>query len=78
MIYRNRLVVRLVGSFFSLCFLALGAYAVLGRNAALDEAAADRALWFGVTVIIAGALALGMSWLIKEVDGVWCGLRSSH
>ena len=73
-IYRNRMVRRVLGTLTSLCFLALGAYALLGDDGAADAAAQDRAFWFGVTVTIAGVLGLAMSWLIREIDGVWCSL----
>ena len=71
-IYRNRMVRRVIGSITALCFLALGAFALLGNSGDLDAAGQDRVFWFGITSIIAGALALAMSWLIKEIDGVWC------
>ena len=71
-IYRNRLVRRVIGTITAFCFLALGSFALVGDDGGLDAAGQDRVFWFGITSIIAGLLALAMSWLIKEIEGVWC------
>jgi hypothetical protein len=76
-IYRNRMVRRVIGSITAFCFLAIGAFALLGNKlglstTGLDADGLDRVFWFGITSIVGGILALAMSWLIKDIDGVWC------
>ncbi len=71
-IYRDQLMRRIGGTICGLGFLALGLYSLTGLPATLEEAAANRVFWFGVTTLIAGIVALPASWLIKRVDGVWC------
>jgi len=71
-IYRDQLMRRIGGTVCGIGFLALGMFALTATPQSLDEAATDRVFWFGVTVLIAGVLALPASWLIKRVDGVWC------
>ena len=72
-IHNDQLVRRVFGTVTAFGFYAFGLYALLGSNTLNDPLTQDRAFWFGVTLIIGGSLALLMSWLVKEVDGVWCG-----
>ncbi|MBT3786924.1 MAG: hypothetical protein HN725_15840 [Alphaproteobacteria bacterium] len=71
-IYRNDPVIRCIGSLIAIGFFAMGAYAIMGPTSDLPELNQDRAFWFGITCLIASAFALVLSWVIKDVRGVWC------
>ncbi|MDP6406052.1 MAG: hypothetical protein QF797_12670 [Alphaproteobacteria bacterium] len=62
---------RLWGSAFGVGFLALGII-TLGGSYQPDPEVADRALGFGTTLVIAGLAALAASWLIADLDKIWC------
>ena len=71
-IHRDQLVIRIGGSLLGFGFLGLGAFALAAAPADLPAADADRVFWFGVTLVIAGVLALAVSWLVHRLDNIWC------
>ena len=71
-IHRNQLLTRILGTLVGAGFLALGAYAVLGADDAVPAFVKERAWWFGVTALVAGVLAIAVSWLDPDLSGVWC------
>ncbi|MBT3702486.1 MAG: hypothetical protein HOE62_14790 [Alphaproteobacteria bacterium] len=71
-IYKNEPVIRFIGSVVAFGFLVMGLYAIFGASSELPELNQDRAFWFGITSIIASVFALVLSWLIKDIRGVWC------
>ncbi|HJM50939.1 MAG TPA: hypothetical protein QGF63_13985 [Alphaproteobacteria bacterium] len=52
-------------------FLVFGIFTLTGRHHP-DPVVAERALGFGSTLVIAGLLALAASWLIADLDAIWC------
>lgn len=68
----DRLLTRISGTAVGAGFCLLGLYAVLGAGAAASEVARDRAFWYGLTSIVIGVLAVVASWLVRDVDGIWC------
>jgi hypothetical protein len=70
--HTNQLAMRVLGTLTGLAFLAIGAYAVLGGDASVGEQARERTWWFGVTALVAGAWAIGASWLDSDLSGIWC------
>ena len=71
-IHRDRLPTRIAGSLLGLGFVAIGLYALLGGGPDLDAVARERALGFGVAALIAGLLAVPVSWLVARLDNIWC------
>jgi hypothetical protein len=71
-IYTNQLAIRCLGTLVGLGFLAIGAYAMLGSGDAAGVSALERAWWFGVTALVGGVWAIGVSWLDSDLSGVWC------
>jgi hypothetical protein len=71
-LHTNQLAIRCLGTLTGLGFLAIGAYALLGADATVAPAAADRAWWFGVTALLGGLWAIVVSWLDPDLSGVWC------
>jgi hypothetical protein len=53
-------------------FLAIGAYAMLGGGDMVESSALQRAWWCGITALIGGVWAIGVSWLDSDLSGVWC------
>jgi hypothetical protein len=71
-IHTNQLFVRVLGTVTGLGFLALGSYALFGAEAGLADALRERASAFGVTALVGGVWAVGVSWLDADLSGVWC------
>lgn len=71
-VHTNQLPVRVLGTLTGLGFLAIGGYAILGADAGLADTLRERASAFGVTAIVGGVWAIGVSWLDGDLSGVWC------
>lgn len=70
--YTNQLAIRILGTLTGAAFLAIGAYAVFGADESVGAFARERSWWFGVTVLVGGVWAIGVSWLDSDLSGVWC------
>ena len=71
-IHTNQLAIRVLGTITGLGFIAVGAYALFGADAAVAASTRDRAWWFGVTAVVGGLWAIGVSWLDADLSGIWC------
>ena len=68
----DHLAMRLSGTLIGVGFLLLGIFAVIGPGVPTSEANQDKAFWFGMHLIVGGALAVFASWTAKDLDGIWC------
>ncbi len=68
---KRNLAKRLWGSALAAGFLAFGIFTLTGTRQP-DPVIAERALGFGSTLVIAGLAALAASWLIADLDMIWC------
>lgn len=68
----DKLVIRVAGSLLGMGWFALGVYALFGGDAGLDADTHERAIGFGVTFMIAGVCAVGVSWLVRDLSNIWC------
>lgn len=71
-IHRNQPAVRILGTLTGTGFLAIGAYAIFGADESVSAFLRERAWWFGVCALMAGAWAIVVSWLDPDLSGVWC------
>jgi hypothetical protein len=71
-LHTNQLAMRVLGTLTGTGFLAVGAYAMFGADDSVAAALRERALWFGITALIGGVWAIGVSWLDPDLSGVWC------
>jgi hypothetical protein len=71
-IYTNQPAIRCLGTLIGLGFLAIGAYAMLGGDGTVAAAARERTWWFGLSALVGGVWAIGVSWLDSDLSGVWC------
>ncbi|MDH4325206.1 MAG: hypothetical protein OEW90_13800 [Betaproteobacteria bacterium] len=71
-LYTNQFAIRCLGTLAGIGFVAIGAYAMLGGDDTVSAHALERAWWFGVTALIGGIWAIGVSWLDPDLSGVWC------
>jgi len=71
-LHTNTLHTRILGTLTGVGFLAIGLYALLGGDATVTEAVRSRAAWFGITALVGGVWAIGVSWLDPDLSGVWC------
>lgn len=51
---------------------AFGIFSLVQIPDAPDAMLADRALWMGITMNIAGVAAILASWLVPDLSGIWC------
>ena len=70
-LHTSGLPTRLAGTATGLGYLAVGVFAIVKRSEAPDPALADRALWMGATFLLAGVLAIGISWLVGDLGSIW-------
>ena len=68
----DHLATRLFGALVGVGFAAMGTVAVAARSDFVSGADAERALWYGVTLIVIGALAIFASWTVRDLDRIWC------
>jgi len=61
---------RLIGTVVGVGFCLLGAYTVLGSRDLPDPG--GRVLWYGITSIVIGLVAIVGSWWVKDADRIWC------
>jgi hypothetical protein len=71
-LHRDEPAIRVTGSLVAVCFLFLGYYALTAATPDVPDLNRDRAFWFGVTCLVAGFLAIVLTWTIKDIRGVWC------
>ena len=71
-LHLNNLVFRIMGTAIALGFLGFGLFAVAVHGQAPTEAIADRTLWLGITLIIAGVSATLVTWLVEDLSNIWC------
>ena len=71
-LHRDELVMRIGGTLVGLGFLLMGLYALFGGGDALDPVVRERAEGFGISAVIAGLIAIPVSWLVKRLDNIWC------
>jgi hypothetical protein len=71
-LHGDHLAMRLSGTLIGAGFLLLGLFAVIGPGVPTSEANQDKAFWFGMHLIVGGALAVFASWAAKDLDGIWC------
>jgi hypothetical protein len=69
---RSQLAKRLLGTACGVGYCLLGAYGVVGARAFPDPARGDRGLWWGITLLIVGFIAIAGSWYVDDVDRIWC------
>jgi len=71
-IHKDQLNIRIPATLLGLAFFAFGLFAFTGAASQTDPYIQDRAFWFGITLMLAGILALGISWLVRDLHNIWC------
>ncbi|MGI9421666.1 MAG: hypothetical protein ACR2PA_00555 [Hyphomicrobiaceae bacterium] len=70
--HTNNLVIRICATILALGYASVGWFAIQMSSGAPTDVLADRAVWMGVTFVIAATLALGVSWLVADLSNIWC------
>ena len=68
----DNLALRIGGTVMGLFFLAIGCYTLFGMDGGTVLSDPDRVLWYGITTLIGGVLAIGFAWLEPRLDQVYC------
>lgn len=71
-VHTDLLGTRIAGTLLGLGFLLMGLYALFGGGDAVVPALRERASGFGVAALIAGLVAIPVSWLVRRLDNIWC------
>lgn len=72
-LHTDGLKTRILGTLTGVGFLLIGLYAIFGADdGSIEAAMRTRATWFGITALVAGVWAIGVSWLERDLSGVWC------
>ena len=72
-LHTGGLATRILGTLTGAGFLLIGCYAIFGGDdGSVSAAARERALWFGISALVAGGWAIAVSWLDPDLSGVWC------
>ena len=71
-IHRDQLALRIGGSLLGIGFVLVGLFALFGGGEEVDAALRERAFGFGMSALVAGAIAIPVSWLVGRLDNIWC------
>jgi hypothetical protein len=71
-IHTSDIVTRVAATLLGVGFLGVGALSIAMSGGAPDAYLADRALWMGITFLIAGIGAIAVSWLVADLSNIWC------
>ena len=71
-IHTTGLGTRVSATLLGIGFLAFGTTAVVMSGSAPDAYLADRTLWMGLTFLVAGIAAIAVSWLVADLNNIWC------
>jgi hypothetical protein len=71
-IHTDNLLIRFGGTMLAFGWAGFGAFSLSMTEAAPTPHLADRALWFGITLLFAAAVALPVTWLVKDLSNIWC------
>lgn len=71
-IQTSNLPLRLAATLMGLGYGLVGGFSISMSHEAPNADLADRGFWLGVTFIIASALALSVSWLVRDLSNIWC------
>lgn len=70
--HKDQLNIRIPATVLGISFFCFGLFSIIGGTDQSDPYIQDRALWFGITLLIAGVLAVAISWLVRDLHNIWC------
>ena len=68
---RGQWLLRALGVLFGLGLCALGAFSYFGGGPSLPQPVEQRAVGFGITLVVVGLIAIAGSLLARRVDRLW-------
>ena len=71
-IHTSNLPLRIGATLTGIGYAVVGIYAITASSDAPSADLADRALWLGITFVIASVLAIAVSWLVADLSNIWC------
>lgn len=71
-IYTSGIGLRIAATLLGIGYGVVGAFSISQSAQAPSTELADRALWLGITFLIASVLAIGVTWLVSDLSNIWC------
>ncbi|MBU2531568.1 MAG: hypothetical protein KKB37_02415 [Alphaproteobacteria bacterium] len=71
-LHTTHLGLRIAATATGIGYGGVGLFALAMSRQAPDPVLGDRAFWMGVTFLFAAVLAIGVSWLVKDLSNIWC------
>lgn len=71
-IQTSKLMTRIGASLVGIGYAAVGVFSISMSFQAPNDDLAGRAVWMGVTFLIAAVLAISVSWLVRDLSNIWC------
>ncbi|MGI9411492.1 MAG: hypothetical protein ACR2OV_15545 [Hyphomicrobiaceae bacterium] len=71
-IHTSNLPLRIGATLTGIGYAVVGLYAIAASSDAPNADLSDRALWLGITFLIASVLAIALSWLVADLSNIWC------
>ncbi len=71
-IQTSNLWLRIGATVLAIAWGVFGAYSIHMSAEAPNAELAGRALWMGITFLIAAACAVVVSWLVRDLSNIWC------
>jgi hypothetical protein len=71
-VYTSGIRLRIAATLLGVGYGVVGAFSISQSAHAPTPELADRALWLGITFVIASVLAIGVTWLVSDLSNIWC------
>jgi hypothetical protein len=71
-IYTTGIGLRIGATVLGIGYGVVGAFSIFQSGRAPTPELADRALWLGITFLIASVLAIAVTWLVSDLSNIWC------
>jgi hypothetical protein len=68
----SKLWLRIGATLIGIGYGVVGVFSIMVSGDAPNEELAGRALWMGITFVIASVLSISVSWLVKDLSNIWC------
>jgi hypothetical protein len=68
----SKLWLRIGATVIGIGYGVVGAFSIFMSAQAPNDDLAGRALWMGITFVMASVLSISVSWLVQDLSNIWC------